>query len=274
MNLKKSYIVREFFNFIPPSKKNIILTFHHIPKNNLSLFNKLINDLEKDFDFIHPNSIADLFRSDSKRPKILITFDDGFRSNLKVFKEILMPKNINALFFISNNFIGLKDENAEKFISYNFYNSKIQKSCYSGEFDALSWEDLKWLNKERNVIGCHTSNHKNLASINQDSLDYEILKSKELIEKKLDIEIDKFAYPFGNNNSINTKVIKYVSKKFKYAFSNIRGSVDQSPSKYFIYRQNIDLLSNQWKINAITRNKFNFIYIKEHIIANMKNNFL
>ena len=122
MNLKKSYLVREFFNFLPPNKKNIILTFHHIPKNNFRLFNKLINDLEKDFHFIDPNSISDLFRTDLERPKILITFDDGFRSNLEVFKDILMPKNINALFFICNNFIGLKAENAENFCNYNFYN--------------------------------------------------------------------------------------------------------------------------------------------------------
>ena len=274
MSLKKSNLVKNLFNYIPENKRNIILTFHHIPRNYFGLFNQLINNLKKDFDFIDPNSITDLFRSNLERPKILITFDDGFHSNFDIYKEILMPKNIKSIFFITNNFIGLKDKNADRFSTYSFFNSKIQKSSYFGEFDALSWEEVKWLNNEGNVIGCHTLNHKNLAQLNQESLDYEILKSKELIETKLDIEIDKFAYPFGNNKSINKKVIKYVSKRFKYAFSNIRGSVSQSPCRHFLYRQNIDLMANEWEINAIINNKFNFIYIKEHLIAKIKNNYL
>ena len=115
--------------------------------------------------------MVDLFRSDLDRPKILITFDDGFRSNLQVYKDILMPKNIKALFFISNNFIGLKGKNAEKFSTYNFYNSKKQKSSYAGELDALTWEEVKWLDNEKNAIGCHSFNHKNLAHLSQESLD-------------------------------------------------------------------------------------------------------
>ena len=274
MNLKKSPIVRNIFRFIPANKKNIVLTFHHIPKNNLNLFNKLINNLERDFDFINPNLISDLFKYDLDKPRILITFDDGFRSNLDAYKNILMPKSIKALFFITNNFIGLKDKYAEKFSTNNFYNSKPQKSSYSGELDALSWEEIKWLKDHKNVIGCHTLNHKNLAKISEERLNYEVLKSKELLEKKIGVDIDMFAYPFGINKSINKKVIKFVSERFKYAFSNIRGSVNQSPSNYFIYRQNIDFHSNQWEIDAILKNKLNFIYFRERLIAKRKNVFL
>ena len=120
-HLKK--IILYGFDFLYLLKKNLekailknpsfclrVLIYHDVKsKSQIELFKNQILSLKKEYDFISPNEFEQLLKSKVKpnKPKILLTFDDGFKSNKKLAEQVLNELNIQALFFIISDFISL-----------------------------------------------------------------------------------------------------------------------------------------------------------------------
>lgn len=73
---------------------------------------------------------------------------------------------------------------------------KYSKRCM------LNWEDIKQLKKDCNVdIGSHTMTHMPLKGlIDEETLNFEISHSKQVLETKLGVKINTFAFPNGLSN--------------------------------------------------------------------------
>src|SRR3989304_5933989 len=86
-----------------------ILLFHDISNSQLHIFEELICFIEKNYSFLVPQQFHSflLDKNKSTGQKFMLSFDDGFLSQVKVVKEILNPKGIKAIFFICPSFIGL-----------------------------------------------------------------------------------------------------------------------------------------------------------------------
>ena len=212
-----------------------VLTFHNIPESSYDWFEKLIRFLSQITEFVDPKN----FSLCSNENKILLTFDDGFLSNKYIAENILDKYNIKALFFIPVNFIDLSSNDSKKFAQKRFF---PQRNIIpeDGEIMSMKWTDLENLLENGHTIGNHTFNHPQLSSIkNTDLKVKEIIESAYYLNNKLGISIDHFAYPFGGISDLDTFTIKTVSKFYKFAFTNIRGSVHKSINASLLYRQNI-----------------------------------
>tara|TARA_B100000035_G_C20978818_1_gene544466 strand:- start:403 stop:1140 length:738 start_codon:yes stop_codon:yes gene_type:complete len=161
------------------------LLFHRIIKKN----NKLIYN--EDIDIIFFIKILDLIQDYRKnknfiQSKIVLTFDDGNISDHTYALKELKKINLSSYFFIVPKLVGTK----------NF----------------LNWDMVKDLRKNNMIIGSHSLSHKSLTSLDIRDATYEMEKSKEIIENKLNEKIDSFSFPFGNFSS---KLIK-IAKKIGY----------------------------------------------------------
>ena len=111
--LKK--IINIFINiliFLGIIKKKInslrVLMFHDI--SDLDKFEKIILHLKKEWKFISPDTFTKISKNKKKIKKklILLTFDDGFKSNILVANQILSKHKIKAIFFVPFHFVKLK----------------------------------------------------------------------------------------------------------------------------------------------------------------------
>ena len=124
-----------------------VLTYHHINENDFHNFKKQIIWLSKNWQFITPKKFKELVSKglELKGDYLLITFDDGFKSNINIAKNILDPLGIKAIFFIVSDF--MKITSAED--SYKFSrNNLLFSPCRSkGELNPVNMdlEDLKSL---------------------------------------------------------------------------------------------------------------------------------
>ncbi|OGL40571.1 MAG: hypothetical protein A2042_05315 [Candidatus Schekmanbacteria bacterium GWA2_38_11] len=220
-----------------------ILLYHHIPKNKKELFKNQINYLANNYQFITPVQFRDFIggRYSFSGIKLLITFDDGFKSNLAVAEEILKPLGIKGIFFIPPDFIELIDNERQKdFISQKIYDGEITNSCITSDMKPLTWQDLEYLLEQGHTIGSHTKTHSRLSNLHsKDELYDEIIESGDLLEKKLGVPIDYFAYPFGNIDSINKPAMELIKQRYRYCFSGIRGINSPSQSSYTILRDTV-----------------------------------
>ena len=137
----------------------------------------------------------------------IITFDDGYKSQFTSAKPILDHYGYRASFFIVCNFVGKTAEEMNSSSIVNFVGKGVEQ---------MSWQDIMALYKHGNQIGAHTMNHlRNLTSMSNNELDYEIGQSKECLVDH-GISTTTFAYPYENGKD-NSTIVEKISKYYSYA---------------------------------------------------------
>jgi len=106
---------------------------------------------------------------------ILITFDDGNLNNYTTAFPIMQKYGFSGVLYIVGNRIG-----AEEYLDVN----QIM------EMAAAGWE-----------VGSHSISHADLTLLEPEDQRYEVVESKELLERKIGVPIRTIAYPFGKSNS-------------------------------------------------------------------------
>lgn len=114
-----------------------------------------------------------------KKP-IIITFDDGYKSNYTNAYPVLRDKSIEATFFVPTKVVGTQ----------------------TTANDHFTWEEAKEMEKSGLIdIQSHTYSHCNMSQLNENELLLEITKSFEMIENHLgprDVKV--ISYPEFKNS--------------------------------------------------------------------------
>ena len=221
-----------------------VLLYHDIPYKDFDKFEAQIKCIDRDYGFIRPDDLQDILAGKMKYTgtKALLTFDDGFKSNVLLSEKVLDPLGIKAIFFIPPGFINAKNRDEQKtFIAKNIYKNRFKPEEIPDDMMPMSWPDIEHLLDQGHTIGAHTVNHRRLTEIeSKNELTREIVESGDILQKKLDLDIKHFSYPFGDIDSIDLRSMKIIREHYKYCYSVIRGnnSIDANP--YAILR---DLVS-------------------------------
>ena len=236
-----------------------VLIYHDVKtQEQIQLFKKQILSLQNEYEFITPIEFQkDLFDNKKSKPKILLSFDDGFKSNRKLAEEVLNKLNIKALFFIISDFVGTKKQSKRyKKIIHNIYPSGPSKSELS---DPMDHDDIKFLISSGHQIGCHTQSHQMISKISSlNDLNKELVLSKHKLEKDFDIKIKHFAFPFGTFDSINENSLKILDKNYQFIHSGLRGS-NKGTTK-LIYRDAVNPEMTITRFKAFLSGNADFIY--------------
>ncbi|MDB4110564.1 polysaccharide deacetylase family protein [Amylibacter sp.] len=266
-----SLFFNPFLSMLPSKKGLVILTLHRIPENQYGWFDLLIKYISHQYGFIDPINLKDEFSKFDGRPRILLTFDDGFYSNRVLAEAVLEKYRVKALFFLTEDFLG--DQKSIPFVREMFYPNSPLKNLSNADCLPMSWSDVNWLLRKGHMIGAHTKSHPVLSDlIDHDNLVDEIVTSADRIEEKISSKIDCFAFPFGSLESVNRKTTDIANNRFEFVFSNIRGSTSESPGKQFIFRQNIVPGDPIWFIKLVIEGKLDWKYSKPRRLAKMTYN--
>jgi len=261
-----SIFLNPFLSMLPSKKGLVILTLHSVPENQYIWFDSFIRYLSHQYGFIDPINLKDEFSKFDGPPKILLTFDDGFYSNRVLAETVLEKYKVKALFLLTEDFIG--DQKSISFVREMFYPNSPLKNLSSADCLPMSWSDVKWLSRNGHIIGAHTRSHPILSDlIDHDALVDEIVTSADRIEEKIGLKVDCFAFPFGTLDSVNKDAIDLAKKRFEFVFSNIRGSVSESPGSHFIFRQNIVPNDPIWLVRMVIEGKLDWKYAKLRKLA-------
>ena len=212
-----------------------ILAFHTV---NPKYFEQQIVHLVRNYDVIPLNKIFS-----KNKNAVVLTFDDGYKNNLKFAYPILQKYNLPATLFITYDFIDKnvftwwdrleysgKKVNVKKLKS--LHPNEIEKEVFnitslnknskkSSQYDFMNWNDIKKIS-DVFEIGSHTLTHPILPTISLKEAQKEIFESKKEIEKRIGKKISSFAYPNGN---YNRDLIKSVKKAgYNYAVIYEKGN--------------------------------------------------
>ena len=240
-----------------PKKSLRVLMFHDI--ENEQIFLKQIKFLKKKWKFITPDHFQKICEGKKSIDGryLLLTFDDGFKSNISVAENILLKYNIRAIFFIQLKFLLLNILKKNFFIKNNLKIKKIRK-----DMNSMNFKDLNKLIKLKHTLGAHSFSHTNLKNNkNKKLLNFEIIQSANLLEKKISKKINFFAFNFGRLNSISYDITQIAKKRFKLIFTGIRGRNFKNCK--LIFRDNILPTDNNLNLNIYTSGIIDFFYKNE-----------
>ena len=138
------------------------------------------SDFEKQMAWLYKNgyrvlSIRDFLSSPipDRYPlnAIILTFDDGWRSNYEIAYPLLKKYGFTATFFVTVENIGKKN--------------------------MLSWGEIKELAESGIEIGSHNMTHRVPIELSSKELEEELRSSKKTLEDKLNISVISFSLPTG-----------------------------------------------------------------------------
>jgi peptidoglycan/xylan/chitin deacetylase (PgdA/CDA1 family) len=239
--------------------------------------------LAKHFRCLRLEDAVDLLRSGRPLPpnSVVVTFDDGFRNNLRYALPILRRYGVPATVFVTTGHIGrgaqllwtervgrmlraagicgndarlemkrLKAISwADREIAIRGLESRLasarQAQIEPAEPNAdrymfLTWGEVQQLAHGGVTIGSHTVEHPIMSSLDADRREWEVVQSKQEIERHLGMPCCLFSYPngtaedFDDRDKANLEKAGYVA-----AVTQIAGMNDGRTDRFALKRLNI-----------------------------------
>jgi len=237
--------------------KNYIraINYHGTPEKYQYNFEKQLVFYEKNFCSVNLKDLEDLLNGKwmKKRPGLIISFDDGLKSNYDVAMPLLEKYGFTGWFFVPVGLIGTG-------------NCKPQDKTGSMDCRYMKWEDIIKLSKHH-IIGCHTLTHCRLFSnISEHKLKEEIVNSKEILEQKLNKRNDVFCWVGGEEKTYTAKAAKYIRKAgYKYSFMTNNKPIFPGTNRFQLQRTNIEA---DWPLSLV---KFYLSGIMDTIYTGKRN---
>jgi peptidoglycan/xylan/chitin deacetylase (PgdA/CDA1 family) len=158
---------------------------------------------------------------------VVITFDDGYRDFYTDGFSVMKQCGFSSTIFLATD--------------------RIQNTSVRIEgADYLTWNEARELHAEGICFGSHTVSHPDLRSLGPDQIEYELGRSKEIMEQNLGAPIELFSYPFAfpEEDECFTRFLEDLMENLGYevGVSTILGRASRKNNKFFLPR----LPVNNW----------------------------
>ncbi len=132
---------------------------------------------EQKFTFLLARDVAEAIRLGKPLPEraIAITMDDGYDDNFDNAFPILKKYSACATIYLVSSTVGTPKH--------------------------LSWDQTLEMQRDKVRYGSHTVRHYDLTTLDQPTLDFELVESKRVLEEKIGEVIPDLAYPTGAYNA-------------------------------------------------------------------------
>jgi peptidoglycan/xylan/chitin deacetylase (PgdA/CDA1 family) len=248
-----------------PSTRRVVLCYHSVhPARRLfsttpQLFDRHVQWLTE---HCRLTSLVNLLTPgvapESDRPRVAITFDDGYDDNHAYALPILAKWGASATFFVTAGFI-----ERDPVVMTRFQHLLRDGSA---QYDPLDWAQVRELHASGMDIGSHTYGHPSLARLGRHEVELELARSKSVIGERLGCEIDLLAYPFGKPKVHFTRTTIDIARAtgYRIAAAVIFRGVQASDSRFAVPRFFVDGDSLE-KLEARVRGAYELIgWWQEH----------
>ena len=156
----------------------------------------------------------------------VLTFDDGYRS---VFREAFPVMKRHGL-------------TATVFLTVGDPSGPGGRLPPLDGSEMLSWAEVLEMRDEGISFGAHTLTHPDLTRLGEEKTEYEIVKSKEIIEGVLGEPVRSFAYPYGRYDERSMGI---AGRFFDCACSDELGLITPESNRFALERVDAYYLKNE-----------------------------
>jgi peptidoglycan/xylan/chitin deacetylase (PgdA/CDA1 family) len=154
-----------------------------------------------------PVTAAELAASRCGRPlpprPVVLTFDDAYTDFYTAALPVLRQHNFRAALYVPTAYVG--------------GTTRFNGSSGEGSRPVLSWQALRDLAAEGVEVAAHSHTHPQMDRVPAEVVRDEATRSRSLLEDKLGLAVEGFAYPFGYWDSEARAAV--AAAGFRYAFA-------------------------------------------------------
>ncbi len=174
-----------------------------------------------------------------KKPGLIISFDDGLRSNVTIALPLLERFGLTGWFMVPSVVADICPPTDRQFA----YDALIPFN-EQGLEDRLfvSWEDLRSIVNQGHVVCCHSMHHKRLGeALSAPELIEEIAGAKAALERGIGSKVDSFAWVGGESYSFSSGAFEEMKRAgFDRIFSTNCSPILPKQSPLCLERNHVD----------------------------------
>jgi peptidoglycan/xylan/chitin deacetylase (PgdA/CDA1 family) len=170
----------------------VVLCYHSIhPAKSFAsadpqTFDRHVRWLKENCEIVPFTRIRDGLPADA-RPRVAITFDDGYEDNYTHAFPILQRYGATATFFL---IVGLLEGQREMI-------EHFRPTATREEIRPMNWDQAREMQEAGMDFGGHTWTHPNLALVTETEALTELVRSRDRLEECLQRPVRTMSYPFG-----------------------------------------------------------------------------
>lgn len=219
-----------------------VLNYHATPQRDAASFERQLDLYLEHFDPADPAALDACLdgRFDGSRPGLLITFDDGYRSNHDVAAPLLEKHGFRSCFFLPEAEIASDRAAADA----AFAVAKDEPE------PRMTWSEARALEARGHRIGCHTRTHVRLADdLPPERLADEITAAGRDIAAKLGHPVEDFCWVGGEEWSYGAGAFDEIRRAgYRRVFMTNLYPVLPGSSPIWIQRTNVEA---SWPIEQV-----------------------
>lgn len=172
------------------------------------------------------------------RPGLIVAFDDGLRSNYDTALPILKKYGFVGWFFVPTDFISEDASSAE---DWALSHSIASHKRYDDGRVALSWGEVRELDRSGHIVGCHTRTHRRLTSeLGPETINDEVFNAKRKLEAVLGHPVETFCWVGGEPNTYNPRAFERIRDSgYHYCFTTLVAPIVPRSDPLFLHRPGI-----------------------------------
>lgn len=165
----------------------------------------------------------------SRRPRVAVTFDDGYLDNATLAAPVLRRHQVPCAFFVSTGLIGTQRQ----------FPHDVRRGYPA--IALMDWGHLREMRQQGFVIGSHTVEHIDCVAESAERVKSELSASRADLERELGPGSWVLGYPYGGRHQMNAERLQfvrdagYVGCLAAYGGTNI-GAVD----RWNVQRRGVD----------------------------------
>lgn len=212
---------------------------------------------DNEYNVISLSELNGFKKENSNRSKyVVITFDDGYEDFYQHAFPLLRQYGFPATVFLPAELIGTRNKLENKTL--------------------MSWEQVKECRKHSIEFGSHSLSHGRLIFLNKELLEYDLKKSKSIIEEKLSEVINTFSYPykFPEDNTLFVDILLQLLENTGYctAVTTRIGRVSSADHDFLLKRLPVNEFDDAAFLRAKLCGAYDWIYFLQFISKVVRSN--
>ncbi len=226
-----------------------VVNYHGTPREHAATLERHMAFYAEHFSPVTPGDLERFFRDGewiAPKPGLLISFDDGLRTNHDVAAPLLERYGFTGWFFVPVGFIDEPVETQTRFADEHLI--QIDDTPPDGRV-AMSWPELRALAR-RHVVGCHTRTHLRLEPrVAPSRLEDEIIAARADLEDRVAHPVDAFCWVGGEEHTYSAEAARVIRRGgYRYGFMTNNAPLVPGTDPFQIQRTNIEAA---WSLDVL-----------------------